>query len=111
MSNSREVRKLFESAHNNELAIFKTFTRKNVWGHEIIEFAYQVDDFNKTSQKFKTTATKLEAEMNNDDCWDLPTYKLIALETKMEKLEKTEGIKRYTLDEMKSYIKQQEELL
>ena len=53
MSKNREIKKLFESVNKNELPLFRKFARKNVWGAEIVDFAYRYEVLTKPHQNLK----------------------------------------------------------
>ena len=83
---------------------FEHFLSVTEIGIKVPGFSYKSSDLEKTSPEFK----KCLEEYNNivllEDCTEGPTLKVKLISKKLAKMEKKEGIKRYSSKEEQEYL-------
>ena len=109
IGNIKKFKKNTENLKNNgysERPSFKSFVIVDERGFKIPGTAYLKSDFNGASAKFREVFNLYQKIAEEEDTlWEgYKSPKLLAAERKLLKLEKKEGIKRYTREEQEHYL-------
>ncbi len=67
-------------------------------------FSYKSSDLEKASPEFKKCLKEYESIVTLEDCTEGPTLKVVTISKKLTKMEKKEGIKRYSSKEENEFL-------
>ena len=67
-------------------------------------FSYKSSDLEKASPKFKKCLKEYNSIVTSEDCTEGPTLKIATITKKLAKMEKIEGIKRYSSKEENEFL-------
>lgn len=106
-----ELKNIEAYEHYSKLTKFYVVHGFNNEGKKIQEYCYLTEEFADKSQKFKNFVHKYDSAVKTADLSKGPSFKLLMMKKKLEKLEKKEQIKKYTIAETNRIVVQSQKKL
>ena len=83
---------------------FEHFIVVSKLGVKHLGFSDKVSDLEKASPEFKKCLKEYDSIVTLEDCTEGPTLKVVTITKKLAKMEKKEGIKRYSSREENEFL-------